>query len=78
MQVFFIYFIFLGLFVGPLLKEFSYRKVAIFGSLLCGIGLAATSPASSMTHILMTYSIINGNLFEEFNRKFETNFSIYL
>lgn len=54
---------FSGLFVGPLLKEFSYRKVAIAGSLLCAIGLALTSPAQSMGHILATYSVING----EFN-----------
>ncbi|XP_035903151.1 uncharacterized protein LOC118507915 [Anopheles stephensi] len=51
---------FSGLFVGPLLKEFSYRKVAIAGSLLCCIGLALTSPASNMAHILATYSVING------------------
>ncbi|KAH8421275.1 hypothetical protein KR009_012131 [Drosophila setifemur] len=51
---------FSGLFVGPLLKEFSYRKVAIAGSLLCGLGLALTSPATSMAHILSTYSVING------------------
>ena len=51
---------FSGLFVGPLLKEFSYRKVAIAGSLLCGIGLACTSSASSMAHILGTYSVVNG------------------
>lgn len=51
---------FSGLFVGPLLKEFSYRKVAIAGSILCGLGLALTSPASTMAHILSTYSVING------------------
>lgn len=51
---------FSGLFVGPLLKEFSYRKVALAGSLLCGLGLALTSPANSMAHIIMTYSVING------------------
>lgn len=51
---------FSGLFVGPLLKEFSYRKVAIFGSLLCSLGLALTSPAKSMPHILATFSVING------------------
>ncbi|EDW75241.1 uncharacterized protein Dwil_GK20065 [Drosophila willistoni] len=51
---------FSGLFVGPLLKEFSYRKVAIAGSMLCGLGLALTSPATSMAHILSTYSVING------------------
>ena len=49
-----------GLFVGPLLKEFSYRKVAIVGSLLCALGLALTSGATSMAHILATYSVING------------------
>ena len=53
---------FSGLFVGPLLKEFSYRKVAIAGSFLCCIGLALTSPASSMPHILATYSVINGKI----------------
>uniref|UniRef100_A0A182K457 Major facilitator superfamily (MFS) profile domain-containing protein n=1 Tax=Anopheles christyi TaxID=43041 RepID=A0A182K457_9DIPT len=51
---------FSGLFVGPLLKEFSYRKVAVAGSLLCCIGLALTSPATSMPHIIATYSVING------------------
>jgi hypothetical protein len=51
-----------GLFVGPLLKEFSYRKVAIVGSLLCSLGLALTAGAESMAHILTTYSIINGKL----------------
>lgn len=51
---------FSGLFVGPLLKEFSYRKVALVGALLSGLGLALTSPANSMAHILMTYSVING------------------
>lgn len=51
---------FSGLFVGPLLKNYSYRKVAIAGALLCSLGLALTSPASSLAHILTTYSIING------------------
>lgn len=51
---------FSGLFVGPLLKEFSYRKVAIAGSLLCSLGLALTSSAKSMPHILATFSVING------------------
>lgn len=51
---------FSGLFVGPLLSQFSYRKVAVGGSLLCALGLALTSPAASMAHILATYSVING------------------
>lgn len=51
---------FSGLFVGPLIRAFSYRKVSLVGSALCGLGLIATFPAKSMTHILATYSIING------------------
>lgn len=51
---------FSGLFVGPLLKEFSYRKVAIAGSILCALGLACTSPATSMAHIIGTYGVLNG------------------
>lgn len=53
---------FSGLFVGPLLHQFSYRKVAVGGSLLCALGLALTAPAASMAHILATYSVINGEL----------------
>lgn len=51
---------FSGLFVGPLLHEFSYRKVAVGGSLLCALGMALTAPAASMAHILATYGVING------------------
>lgn len=49
-----------GLFVGPLIKSFSYRKVSLFGSVLVASGLILTSWASSMGHIIATYSIING------------------
>jgi len=49
-----------GLFVGPLLKEFSYRKVAFIGALMCALGLMLTSFAESMVHIIATYSVING------------------
>ncbi|XP_060532481.1 uncharacterized protein LOC132705701 isoform X2 [Cylas formicarius] len=51
---------FSGLFVGPLIRTFSYRKVSIIGSILVAAGLTLTSPANSMAHILATYSIING------------------
>jgi MCP family monocarboxylic acid transporter-like MFS transporter 14 len=51
---------FSGLFVGPLIRAFSYRKVSIVGSALCALGLILTYPANSMAHILATYSIING------------------
>lgn len=51
---------FSGLLVGPLIRAFSYRKVSLAGALLCSIGLSATSPAKNMGHILLSYSIING------------------
>ncbi|KZC12316.1 Monocarboxylate transporter 12 [Dufourea novaeangliae] len=51
---------FSGLLIGPLLKRFSYRKVAFFGSLLSCIGLILTSFANSIMHIICTYSILGG------------------
>ncbi|XP_066146996.1 monocarboxylate transporter 5 isoform X1 [Euwallacea fornicatus] len=51
---------FSGLFVGPLIRTFSYRKVSLAGSILVASGLIMTSWASSMAHIIVTYSIING------------------
>ncbi|XP_030766459.1 uncharacterized protein LOC115890384 isoform X2 [Sitophilus oryzae] len=51
---------FSGLFVGPLIRAFSYRKVSLAGSILVASGLILTSWANSMPHILATYSIING------------------
>jgi hypothetical protein len=49
-----------GLFVGPLIRKYSYRKVALVGSVLSALGLIATYPAESMTHMLTTYSIMGG------------------
>jgi len=49
-----------GLFVGPLIRKYSYRKVALVGSVLSALGLMTTFPAESMTHILSTYSIMGG------------------
>lgn len=51
---------FSGLFVGPLLKKYSYRKVAFFGSLLSCTGLMLTSRANSMPYLICTYSILGG------------------
>ncbi|KAJ8947363.1 hypothetical protein NQ318_002889 [Aromia moschata] len=51
---------FSGLFVGPIIRAFSYRKVSLLGSALSGLGLILTYPASTMAHLLITYSIING------------------
>ncbi|XP_046994385.1 monocarboxylate transporter 5-like [Schistocerca americana] len=51
---------FSGLFVGPLIKIYSYRKVALVGCVLSAVGLILTAPANSMAHILATYSIVGG------------------
>ncbi|XP_060813307.1 monocarboxylate transporter 13-like isoform X3 [Bombus pascuorum] len=51
---------FSGLLIGPLLKKYSYRQVAFFGSLLSSTGLILTSRANSMFHIVCTYSILGG------------------
>lgn len=51
---------FTGLFVGFLLSRYSYRKVAFCGALLNSTGLILTSQANSLTHLILTYSIIGG------------------
>ncbi|XP_033303187.1 monocarboxylate transporter 2-like isoform X3 [Bombus vosnesenskii] len=51
---------FSGLLIGPLLKKYSYRQVAFFGSLLSCTGLILTSRANSMFHIVCTYSVLGG------------------
>ncbi|CAL1675700.1 unnamed protein product [Lasius platythorax] len=51
---------FSGFLVGPLLKKYSYRQVAFFGSLLSCSGLILTSRADSMLYIICTYSILGG------------------
>ncbi|XP_039279597.1 uncharacterized protein LOC111044715 isoform X2 [Nilaparvata lugens] len=51
---------FSGLFVGPLIKKYSFRKVGLFGVVLSSIALISTSTATSMTHIILTYSILGG------------------
>lgn len=66
-----------GLFVGPLLKEFSYRKVAVIGSLLCALGLALTASATSVAHILLTYSVLNGKNYFSHQMSLEVLFKNY-
>lgn len=51
---------FTGFLVGPLLKRYSYRKVAFFGSLLSCSGLIITSQADSMLYIICSYSVLGG------------------
>ncbi|XP_048511168.1 monocarboxylate transporter 12 [Athalia rosae] len=49
-----------GLFVGPLINRYDYRKVALLGSILSCSGLILTSQATSVTYIICTYSILGG------------------
>ncbi|XP_014487676.1 PREDICTED: monocarboxylate transporter 3-like isoform X2 [Dinoponera quadriceps] len=51
---------FSGFIIGPLLKKYSYRQVALLGSFLSCSGLILTSRANSMLHIICTYSILVG------------------
>ncbi|KAG8232236.1 hypothetical protein J437_LFUL011789 [Ladona fulva] len=48
----------LGLANGPLLRAYSYRRLAVVGSFLIFIGITATAFAKSLTHIIITYSVI--------------------
>lgn len=47
-----------GIFNGPLLRNFGYRKVAAMAGFIFSFGLFLTSFASSFTHFVITYSII--------------------
>lgn len=49
----------LSFFGGPMLRRFSYRKVAIFGAVLIFTGLMMTAAASSFWMFILSYSIIN-------------------
>ncbi|XP_018337392.1 PREDICTED: monocarboxylate transporter 13-like isoform X2 [Trachymyrmex septentrionalis] len=51
---------FSGFLVGPLLKKYSYRQVAFFGSLLSCSGLIITSQANSILYIICSYSVLGG------------------
>ncbi|XP_011156579.1 monocarboxylate transporter 1 [Solenopsis invicta] len=51
---------FSGFLIGPLLKRFSYRQIALFGSLLSCSGLIITSQANSMLYIICSYSVLGG------------------
>lgn len=52
--------IFTGFTIGPLSKKYSYRQVALYGSLLSCSGLILTSRANSMLYIICFYSVLGG------------------
>ncbi|XP_058831885.1 uncharacterized protein LOC131694780 [Topomyia yanbarensis] len=47
-----------GLFNGPLLRNFGFRKVAALGGSMFSLGLMLTSGAQTFAHFIITYSII--------------------
>ncbi|XP_055629324.1 uncharacterized protein LOC129770483 [Toxorhynchites rutilus septentrionalis] len=47
-----------GLFNGPLLRTFGFRKVATLGGTMFSLGLMLTSNAETFVHFIVTYSII--------------------
>ncbi|XP_076645767.1 spaetzle domain-containing protein 4 isoform X4 [Halictus rubicundus] len=50
----------LGLISGPMMKRFSFRKVAFAGSLTIAVGICMTAFAVSVPSIIATYCIIVG------------------
>ncbi|XP_076163501.1 uncharacterized protein LOC143144706 isoform X3 [Ptiloglossa arizonensis] len=50
----------LGLISGPMMKRFTFRKVAFIGGLTVAIGICMTAFAVSLTSIIVTYCIIVG------------------
>lgn len=51
---------FSGLVVGPLIKKYTYRKVAILGAVISTAAILLTAPANSMIHILITFGVLGG------------------
>ncbi|XP_014289008.1 monocarboxylate transporter 12 isoform X1 [Halyomorpha halys] len=49
-----------GLVVGPLIKRYTYRKVAISGGVISTAAYLLTVPANSMLHILITFGVLGG------------------
>ncbi|XP_058128331.1 uncharacterized protein LOC131285901 [Anopheles ziemanni] len=49
----------LGLFNGPLLRRYGFRKLAVAGGVLFSVGLMLTSSAAYFAHFIITYSIIS-------------------
>lgn len=48
----------MGLVNGPLLRHFSFRKVALMGATLASLGLILTATATSFTQYLIYYGFI--------------------
>lgn len=53
----------LGLISGPMMRRFTFRKVAIIGSLTIAAGIYMTAFAVSVPSIIMTYCFVVGKQF---------------
>ncbi|KAJ4434861.1 hypothetical protein ANN_23432 [Periplaneta americana] len=47
-----------GFLIGPMIKQFSYRKAAVVGGILVASGVILTSGATYMWQMIITYSIL--------------------
>lgn len=47
-----------GLFNGPLLRNFGFRRIATLGGCMFSLGLMFTSRAETFFHFILTYSIM--------------------
>jgi hypothetical protein len=61
-----VFFFLEGLITGAVIKRFSYRKVAIVGGILFSTGIFFASMATTMTHLLFSYSLLSGEFFQTF------------
>lgn len=50
-----------GLFNGPLIKTYGYRKVGVAAGVFFSFGMFLTAWADSFTHFMITYSTIAGS-----------------
>lgn len=68
----------MGLFNGPLLRIYGFRKVSVASGVFFSVGLILTSWATTFTHFIITYSILTGDfitfLYDAFFRFSETLF----
>lgn len=51
---------FSGFLIGPMIKQFSYRKAAFIGGILVATGVILTSAVRYMWQMIITYSILAG------------------
>lgn len=51
---------FSGLFMGPILKNLSFRTVALIGVVFTASGMVLSSFATNIIHLIICYSVFTG------------------